>query len=251
MAASDARTAIGVAGRVAAAGVLAAGVAVGGWLVGDGFATGRGGERTVTVKGVAEREVKADLAIWPMRFVATSNVLAEAQAAVSGHARTIAAFLAAAGIAADEVELRDLAVTDLLAQAYRSGPVESRFIVAQTLVVRTAAVDHVAAASQRIGDLVAAGVVLSSEGAAMQGPFYLFTRLNEIKPPMIAEATESARAGAEQFAADSRSTVGGIRRASQGVFQILARDQAPGLQEATQIHKTVRVVSTIDYRLED
>ena len=239
-----------VVGGLVAAAVLAVGVAAGGWFVGNGFAEGRTGDRYVTVKGVSEREVKADLAIWPMRFVATSNQLDEAQAKISADSRAVVAFLTEAGIEKDEIELQNLQVTDLLAQAYRSGPVQSRFIVAQTLVVRSGDVDRVASASQRIGELVEAGVVLSAEGQPMQGPFYLFTRLNEVKPPMIAEATTSARAGAEQFAADSGSRVGGIRRANQGLFQILPRDRAPGLREAKQINKTVRVVSTIEYLLE-
>jgi len=240
-----------VPGWVIAAAVLALGIAAAGWFIGKGFTEARTGDRYVTVKGVAEREVKADLAIWPMRFVATNNKLDEAQAEISADGRTVVAFLTEAGIGRDEIELQNLQVTDLLAQAYRSGPVQSRFIVAQTLVVRSSDVERIAAASQRIGALVEAGVVLSGEGQPMQGPFYIFTRLNEVKPPMIAEATTSARAGAEQFAADSGSRVGGIRRANQGLFQILPRDRAPGLQESKQILKTVRVVSTIEYLLEE
>jgi len=236
---------------IVASAVLALGVAAGGWFAGKGFTEARTGDRYVTVKGVAEREVKADLAIWPMRFVATNNKLDEAQAEISADGRTVVAFLTEAGIGREEIELQNLQVTDLLAQAYRSGPVQSRFIVAQTLVVRSSDVERIAAASQRIGALVEAGVVLSGEGQPMQGPFYIFTRLNEVKPPMIAEATTSARAGAEQFAADSGSRVGGIRRANQGLFQILPRDRAPGLQESKQILKTVRVVSTIEYLLEE
>ena len=236
---------------IVASAVLALGVAAGGWFIGKGFTEARTGDRYVTVKGVAEREVKADLAIWPMRFVATNNKLDEAQAEISADGRTVVAFLTEAGIGRDEIELQNLQVTDLLAQAYRSGPVQSRFIVAQTLVVRSSDVERIAAASQRIGALVEAGVVLSGEGQPMQGPFYIFTRLNEVKPPMIAEATKSARAGAERFAADSGSRVGGIRRANQGLFQILPRDRAPGLQESKQILKTVRVVSTIEYLLEE
>jgi hypothetical protein len=77
----------------------------------------------------------------------------------------------------------------------------------------------------------------------------VFTGLNKLKPEMIGEATARAREGAEQFARDSRSSIGGIRRASQGVFEILPRDQADGISEASQITKTVRVVSTIDYAL--
>ena len=204
-----------------------------------------------TAKGVAEREVKADLVLWPMRFVATSNQLAEAQQKIGSDTDTMLTFLAANGVPGSAVEVQSLQVNDLLAQPYRSGPIESRFIVAQTLMVRTDKVDKIAAATQKIGDLVAAGIVLSGEGQPSPGPVYLFTGLNDIKPAMIAEATKSAREGAEQFAKDSRSRITGIRRASQGLFQILPRDDAPRMSADNQIAKTVRVVSTIDYGLAD
>ncbi|MBK8908072.1 MAG: SIMPL domain-containing protein [Rhodospirillales bacterium] len=233
------------------AAVLAVGIAATGWWVGDGLVDARTGDRYVTVKGLAERPARADLAIWPLRFVATSNDLAEAQSRIARDAETISGFLAAAGIGSADIELQSLEVTDLHAQAYRSGPVESRFIVAQTLMVRTTAVDTIAAASQNIGDLVAAGVVLGAANHGPPGPFYLFTTLNDVKPQMIADATQNARDAAEQFAADSGSDIGGIRRASQGLFQILPRDQAPGLQESAQIHKTIRVVTTVEYTLDD
>jgi hypothetical protein len=231
--------------------VLAIGVALGGWFVGEGFVDARAGDRFVTVKGVAERTVTADLALWPIRFVTTSNQLAEAQAQIAADARKVLSFLAANGLSRESVEVESFQVTDLLAQAYRSGPIESRFIVAQTLMVRTDDVDKVASASQKIGDLVAAGIVLSSEGQPSPGPTYLFTKLNDIKPGMIAEATKSAREGAEKFAHDSSSRVSGIRRANQGLFQILPRDNIPGTSQEKQIAKTVRVVSTIDYALAD
>jgi hypothetical protein len=234
-----------------AAAVLALGFALGGLFVGRGFVAARVGDRFVTVKGVAEREMKADLALWPMRFVATSNQLAEVQQKIGSDTDTVLSFLAANGIPGSAVEVQSLQVNDLLAQPYRSGPIESRFIVAQTLMVRTGEVDKIAAAAQKIGDLVAAGIVLSGEGQPSPGPVYLFTKLNDIKPAMIAEATKSAREGAEQFARDSGSRIAGIRRASQGLFQILPRDDAPGMSADNQIAKTVRVVSTIDYGLAD
>jgi uncharacterized protein len=234
-----------------AAVVLALGFALGGLFVGRGFVAARVGDRFVTVKGAAEREAKADLALWPMRFVATSNQLAEAQRKIGADTDTVLTFLAGNGIPRSAVEVQSLQVNDLLAQPYRSGPIESRFIVAQTLMVRTGEVDKIAAAAQKIGDLVAAGVVLSSEGQPSPGPVYLFTKLNDIKPAMIAEATKSAREGAKQFANDSGSRITGIRRASQGLFQILPRDDAPGMSADNPIAKTVRVVSTIDYGLAD
>lgn len=234
---------------LAAAALLAVGLAVAGWFIGRGFLDARAGDRFVSVKGVAEREVQADLALWPMRFVATANRLDEAQQKVAADAAKITAFLAVQGLPREAVSVQSLEVTDLLAQAYRSGPIESRFIVAQTLLLRTTDPQKVAQASQNIGQLIAEGVVLGNEGQS--GPVYLFTRLNDIKPAMIAEATKSAREGAEQFAADSGSRINGIRRATQGLFQILPRDDTPGTSQEKQIAKTVRVVSTIDYALAD
>ena len=234
---------------VLAAGIVAVGVALGGWFVGRGFLESRAPERFVTVKGVAEQLVKADLALWPMRFVATSNRLSEAQEQIVADTRKVFAFIAANGLPPDAVEVDSLQVNDLLAQAYRSGPIESRFIVTQTLIVRTAEVDKVVQASRKIGDLVSAGVVLSNEGQSSSGPIYLFTGLNDIKPGMIAEATRNARQAAEQFANDSGSRLAGIRRANQGLFQIQPRDETPGAAQENQVMKTVRVVSTIDYAL--
>lgn len=229
---------------------LAFGIALGGWFIGDGFLEGRTDARYVTVKGVSERDVKADLAIWPMRYVASGDRLADVQAKIQADTQRILAFLAAAGIAQEHIELQNLEVVDRQAQMYNSGPYETRFVVAQTLLARSADVDKIAAASQEIGRLVEAGVILDSQsGPFGGGPLYLFNRLTQLKPEMIAEATKNARAAAQQFALDAGSALGGIRRADQGVFVILARDKTPGLMEEKQIHKTVRVVSTLDYFL--
>jgi uncharacterized protein len=236
--------------RIVAAALVAAGLAGGGWLLGRSFVEARAGERWVTVKGISEREVKADLALWPLRFVATGNDLAAVQRKVAADAGVVSAFLTREGFAAGDVELLSLEVTDLFAQAFRSGPVESRFIVAQTLMVRSQDVDRVVAASQKVAELVSAGIVLNNDMSAANGPSYVFTGLTAIKPAMIAEATRNARAGAERFAADSASVVGSIRRANQGVFEILPRDQAAGIAESRQVQKTVRVVSTIEYYLD-
>jgi hypothetical protein len=103
-----------------------------------------------------------------------------------------------------------------------------------------------------VSELIQEGVVLSTRGDyESSGPIFLFIGLNTVKPPMIAEATARGREAAEQFARDSKSRVGGIRRASQGLFEILPRDQAPGIREEGQIEKRVRVVSTVEHFLKD
>jgi hypothetical protein len=231
---------------------LAAGVAVGGWFIGDGLIHARLGDRFVTVKGLAERIVKADLAVWPIRFIATGNDLPQVQNQITKDAETVREFMNAAGISSEEMVVHGLEVTDLYAETYHQGPIENRFIMAQTLVIRSENVDQIASASQRISKLVASGVVLSGRaGPWGGGPLYLFTQLTELKPEMIAEATRDAHAAAEQFATDSASQLGGIRKANQGLFQILPRDKIPTMQEEEQIYKTLRVVSTIEYFLQN
>jgi hypothetical protein len=204
------------------------------------------------VKGLSEREVVADLALWPLRFVATSDQVEQAQSRVDRSVEKTLEFLLRHGIETADCERQSLRVTDLLAQRYNQGQTRSRFIVEETLMVRSDEPQKVLDASQRIGELVSEGVVISSgPDYGSGGPTFIFTRLNELKPQMIAEATKRARQAAEQFAADSGSEIGGIRHASQGVFVILPRDQAPGIQEASQYHKTVRVVSTVQFLLQN
>ena len=227
--------------------LLGLGLAAAGFLVGRGFERGRSVDRYVTVKGLAETFVKADLAVWPLRITATGNDLSQVQTKIDADLATITRFLSGHGIEAEAIQPQRVEVTDLLAQAYRPQGAgdNNRFIVAQTVIVRTPQVDRVAELNRATGELVKQGVVLADTG----GPSYLFTKLNDIKPKMLADATRNAREAAAQFAADSGSEIAEIRRASQGLFEILARDPAPGLSEQNQVDKQIRVVSTVEYRL--
>ena len=82
-------------------------------------------------------------------------------------------------------------------------------------------------------------------------PVYVFTCPNDHKPTLSAEATRNARAGADQFTRDSGAVLGGVRQASQGVFQVLPRNETPGATEAGQPDKRLRVVATVEYQLCD
>ncbi|MEC7727594.1 MAG: SIMPL domain-containing protein [Pseudomonadota bacterium] len=217
-------------------------------LIGNGLTDLRTGDRYVTVKGVAEREVNADLALWPIRFLATGASLSEAQERARSSRDAIMAFLNLQAIDQNAVELQRLDVTDTRANPYQTNNGEQKFIISQTLMVRSTDIDRIRQAAQGVSELVDSGVVLSSDYGP-SGPTYVFNGLNDIKPEMIAEATASAREAADQFAQDAKAELGGLRRANQGVFQILARDQAPGIMEQQQPVKTVRVVSTVEYYL--
>lgn len=234
--------------------ILAVGVALGGLFIGGGFARARAADRYVTVKGVATREVQADLAIWPIRVSGADNDLGEANAKVAASVAGVRRFLTRHGIDTTQVQLTGFSVSDANADQYASDRrPTNRFIVHQTMLVRSKEPVKVLAASQQVSELAAIGVAISSGngeyGPGGSGPSFLFTKLNELKPAMIADATARARESADQFARDSRSGMGSIRQANQGVFEILPRDQAPGITEESQIAKIVRVVSTIEYFL--
>ncbi|WP_420560910.1 SIMPL domain-containing protein [Tepidicaulis sp.] len=235
---------------IIAGALVGLGVAAGGYFIGTGYYDAHMGNRVVSVKGLSERNVTADLAFWPIRFVATGNDLTEVQGKIRADAEAIRAFLGKYGFEDAGIELQSLQVTDVAAQPYRSGPIDNRFIISQLLMLRSEEVEKVAEAARSASELVEAGVILSSDMGPSQ-PIYLFKSLAELKPEMLDEATARAREAAQSFAEDSDSKLGGIKRANQGVFQILARDQAPGISESSQIAKRVRVVSSIDYFLVD
>ena len=230
---------------------LALGLTLGGFFAGQGVLRARTAERYVTVKGLAERPARAELALWPLRLSVSDNDLARGHAKMAADIRHIHQFLRRHGIDTAGVALQDFVVNDAHSNQYQTERVASRYVIRQTVMVRSPEPEKVLAASQRIGELVDAGVVFSSGNEyGGGGPTFLFKGLNDLKPAMIAEATAQAREAAEQFARDAQSTITGIRRANQGLFEIRARDATSGVREENQIDKTVRVVTTVEYLLQ-
>ncbi|WP_337185332.1 SIMPL domain-containing protein [Phenylobacterium sp.] len=223
--------------------LVALGVAIAGFLIGRGVENANVGDRSVTVRGLSERIVKADLAVLPLRFASAGDDLATVQAKVDQDLAAVRRFLAQQGYTPAEIDLGRLQVTDQYAREYQSSNVGARYQVAQTVIVRTTNVDRVQATTRSLDALLRQGVVLQD----YNGPSYLFTKLNDVRAEMIGQATASARTGAQQFARDSGANLGGIRSATQGSFEILGRDDIG--DESSQVFKKVRVVTTINYRL--
>lgn len=220
--------------------LLGLGLAVGGWFVADGLYRARAEQRQVTVKGLAEREVRADLALWPIVYSATADDLGVLQGRLDAATGIIDAFLDARGFSAEERGLSQPRITDH--QAFPNAQSSERYMAEQTVAVRTSRVDDVQRAMRESGELVKAGVAMIRSYEAQTQFFY--TQLETIKPQMIAEATQDARRAAEQFAKDSGSKVGAIRTAQQGYFTIEDRDPF------SPDWKRIRVVTTVQYLLE-
>ena len=237
--------------------VIALGLIIGGWALGAQIKATRLSDRYVTVKGLVERKVKSDLAIWPLSYKEAGDDLTSLHARTESNKSSILQFLSAQGIQDSEIELGVVRVVDTQANEYGGvNRAPRRYIVEQQITVRTARVDQVAAAAQKSMQLLQKGIVLNSDPG--QGLTYKFTGLNSIKPDMITEATRNARSAADRFAADSGSKVGSIRQANQGVFTILPADQGSEGGEGgenpyaadSSLTKTVRVVTSVQYYLE-
>lgn len=231
--------------------VLAAGIAFAGWFVGTALVESRQPLRTVTVKGLSERAVKADLGFWPIRFVATGPDLEAARAELAKSESAVSVFLNGKGFEKAEIGVQNITVEDRFA-GYNAGstPGDARFVLTEDMLVTTARVDALAEAARSIADLLKSGVVFSSD-AWSAGPSFVFTGINTLKSEMLTEATGRALDSAKQFAAESGAHVGAIQTANQGVFEIQPAVEIPNDRPEKQIDKKVRVVTTLTYFLVD
>ena len=214
------------------------------WLGGQSLLAFRQFDRSVEVKGLAEREVPANLAIWPISFAEADNDVGNLYRTIESKGARLVAFLREAGFKEGEISVSAPTVADKQAREYGSDA-NSRFRYTGrvTVTAYTPDVDRVRATMRRLGELGREGIAIGGDYGAQ--PQFLFTDLNAIKPAMIEEATRNARESATKFANDSGSHLGKIRRASQGQFSIGDRD------DSTPHIKKVRVVSTIEYYLVD
>ena len=221
------------------AAVLALGVIAGGYLLGDGLKRARAADRSVTVRGLAEKDVTADLATWSISYSATGTDLPTVRAEIDANTQELKAYFASLGFKPDALTPVGAGVNQYLNNGINN------ITITQRMLLRTTDIARAQRAVAQQFDLVRRGVTLQ-EGSGMR---YSFTRLNDLKPPMVAAATRDARAAAEQFAKDSGAGVGGIKSATQGYFSIDPRDGEGGDGSSDTPYKKVRVVTTVDFYL--
>jgi hypothetical protein len=240
---------MGSVSNIIAGALIGLGVASAGYLAGDALIKSRLGLRTVTVKGLSEREVKADLGFWPVRFVVTGPTLEIARAKLEVSEAAVKEFLKSKGFADADMAVQNIQVEDRMAGYNAQGiPEDTRFVLTEDLLVRSIDVQKLADASRSVGDLLKSGVVFSSD-AYNAGPSYIFTKIADLKGDMLTEATRRAREAAQKFAEESGAKVGDIQNANQGIFEIKPAVEIPNDRPEKQIDKMVRVVTTITYFL--
>lgn len=214
---------------------------VGSFLISTLMLRAQMANRSVTVRGLAEQDVMADLATWTLSYSAQGNDLQKVQADLDADTQAINQFLTRLGFSDAEFAPSGVGVNQ-----YMDNYGKPIINIRQRMSLRSTNIDLAQKATAAQFDLIRAGVVLE-EGSSMQ---YSFTKLDSIKPEMVAEATKDARRSAEQFAQDSGSSVGGIKSATQGYFSITSRDgDGGGYGVSDTPFKKVRVVTTVNFYL--
>ncbi len=199
-------------------------------------------ERVVTVKGLAEKEVKANIAIWPITFKQVSNDLESLYKDMENKQEILIRFLKDNGFSDEEISVSQMVTVDRQANDYYSQKINYRYSSKNTVTVYTEKVDHVRDVMKKVDQLGKKGIAIQPQDYDNRTQF-LFTKLNEIKPGMVEEATAKGREVAIKFAKDSQSKLGKLKTARQGQFTISNRDSN------TPYIKIVRVVVSMQYYL--
>ena len=234
--------------RLVGALLIGAGLVLAGFAVGQGLERFRMSDRKVTVKGLAEKEVESDFAVWPLTFRRAGNDFGSVQQALSADRDRVVAFLRGSGFTAEEIDARPLQVQDLFAREHGQANPPLRFNGTGRVVVKSARVQAVEAAARAIDPLIQAGVQLAADNGGAGGPQYQLRGFNDVKAPLLAEATRNAREQATKFAAEAGAQLGPLKGANQGVIRI-SGDDGREFDDGSTRRKRLRVVSTFEYEL--
>lgn len=237
-----------------------AGCVCGAFILGKSVERFKTGDRYISVKGFSEREVKADMVIWNLKVRMAVDDLQAGSKAMESARNKVIEFLTKNGIKTEEITQKHLAVTDKLARDYDSpNSMSKRYIIEEHVEVRSNQVDLVEKVSRMTSELLNAGMVLASGDQWGGGDLkFIFTGLNLIKPAMLAEATVNAQKAAEQFTETSHTKLGKMRKASQGLFTIMERDESLTQQSdggyygaaRSDLYKKIRVVISVEYAID-
>jgi len=223
------------------AALIAIGLTLAGLTIGWGISNVKSTDRFAIVKGLAERTVNANQAIWKISFSYSSDTLDDLYSGVAKAQDTVVKFLSNKGFPKENIQLEPVSITDNDSNSYSQNSKAKRFKASVSVVLTTGKVQDVVQSAQKTSDLVQSGVVINNSNVR-----YLYTNLNAIKPKMLDQATFNAEKAAETFAKNSHSHLNGIRRATQGLFSIKNADGSYGDSDPV---KKIRVVSTIEYFL--
>ena len=225
--------------NVIAGALIALGLCLGGCFIYLGINKYANKDRAVSVKGLSTREVEADYAVWPLSYAWSGNDLPALYTQLEQVTARVKKHLKDLGFEETDFRQGSVSVTNNWDSYYGARP-EYKYTLSTSLIVSTDKVQLVVASQGKESSLLKEGIIVTTEKWNLD---YQFNGLPELKPAMIEEATQNARAVAQKFADDAHCSLGSIRRANQGQFSIESDQYQPWV-------KRVRVVTTVDYFLD-
>ena len=225
--------------------VLAAALAWGLQHVGDGIAR-RGGD-TVSVRGTAQRNVKADRVVWKLSVSQSAETAAAAIAGVSTGVDQVVKFMKSNDVADDEIVFGS--ITSFANKEYIDGNSTGRILsyeASREVIIRMDEVDKVASLAADLGEVLSLGVNIYTGG-----PEYYLDALESLRPTLLAEAMTDAKLRAETLLGAVDGKIGEVRSVSSGPFQVTARDstnvESGGYYETASIEKTVIATVLVEF----
>lgn len=227
---------------IIASAILACGIVCGGLAIMKGL-TDMNSKRTVSVKGLSEKEVMADHVIWPIVYDENGNDLADIYSSIENKNKSIIEYLESNGIDKNEIAIGQTKINDNTSYSYNNNATY-RYVVTSVVTVSTDKVDLVCKLMGQNSELMKKGIAIKGNNDWDNNVQFTYTKLNDIKVSMLQESTENARKAAEVFAEKSDSKIGKIVNSNQGQFSIESRDQY------TPQIKSIRVVTSVEYELD-
>lgn len=226
--------------NIYAAALIAVGIVLGGWCIYLGMSAYASKDRAVSVKGLSTRDVEADYAVWPLAYAWSGNDLPALYEKVEQVTGRVKQHLLSLGFEEADIRQGSVTVSNNWENYYSDRRPEYKYTLSTSLIVSTSKVQKVVESQGKESSLLKEGIIVKTESWNLD---YQFNGLPELKPAMIEEATQNARAVAKKFADDAKCSLGSIRRASQGQFSVESDQYQPWV-------KHVRVVTTVDYYLD-
>lgn len=238
-----------ISGAIIACGfLLMLGLVVAGFFVRSGISS-LSQTASVSVKGYAERDIISDLAIWNGRVSVSSPTLKEGFMLIKQQTDKVVEYLIKNNFKPEEIQLSTITQYEDIEYFPAGGNRKIGYKFTQQVSIQGADIDKIIFIADKSTELILEGIDFESQQIQ-----YLYTKLDDLKIDMLAEATNDAKARAEQIAKTGGNKIKNIKSAQQGVFQITPRYSTDiydyGMNDTYSKEKTIKSVVTITYNLE-
>ena len=212
-------------------------------------------QNTISVVGLGKKDFESDLIVWSGSFMKKNMILKDAYAELDADRESIKTYLVSKGLKEEEIIFSAIEIDKEFDDIYdesgnRVKSVFTGYRLNQNVQVESKDVDKVENISRQVSELINSGVEFDSDQ-----PEYYYTKLTQLKIEMIAEATKDANARAKKIAENAGSSIGKLKNADMGVFQIVAQNSSEeyswgGSFNTASKRKTATITVKLDYETE-